>query len=93
MQVKEKFNHWLPVLLKTDGVTLGNHIYYKSPNPPHQLKKHELKHVDQYSERGIAIFLFLYLVEYCIGRLRGLDHQQAYLNISFEVEARKAEHE
>lgn len=93
MQVKEKFNHWLPVILKTHGVTIGRTIFYINSNPPQVLRKHELKHVDQYEKRGIVKFLFLYIAEYCVGRFRGLNHQQAYLNISFEIEARKAEHE
>lgn len=91
MEIKEHFRHWLPRLLKADGVTIGNNIYYKSFSVPTTLRRHEEVHVEQYKRYGIPLFLALYLTYYLIGRLQGKDHWQAYKDIPFEVEARKAE--
>lgn len=52
---------------------------------------HELVHSRQYGEFGAWKFRWLYLREYLRGRLRGLSHQQAYRNISFERAARIVE--
>lgn len=49
---------------------------------------HELVHVRQWQELGVVRFLTRYLGEYFAGRGRGLNHQAAYENISFEREAR-----
>lgn len=55
------------------------------------LLAHELVHIRQYREQGIFRFLSAYAGEYFVGRLRGLSHRQAYLDISFEKEARRGE--
>lgn len=93
--VKEKYSHWLPKGLRVLALTIGETIYYdvtKGSVPP-WLRNHELAHVKQYLVYGKCRFLFQYMIEYCVGRLKGLNHQDAYLSISFEVEARKAERE
>ncbi len=93
--VKEVYKHWLPGELGAVAVTLGHTIYYKKSelhiNPT--LRRHEMKHVEQYEKYGLLGFLVLYLTWYLIGRLQGKDDLQAYLDIPFEVEARKAERE
>lgn len=95
MEVIEKFNHWLPILLKANAVTIGNTIYYEREKtvkyPWEWLRNHEMVHVEQYKRYGVPLFLALYLTYYLIGRLQGKDHWQAYKDIPFEVEARKAE--
>jgi hypothetical protein len=55
------------------------------------LLAHELVHVRQYRDLGTWRFRRTYLWEYFRGRLGGLGHHQAYLNISFEREARELE--
>lgn len=55
------------------------------------LLAHELVHVRQYRELGAWRFRLAYLREYLAGRLRGLGHDAAYRNISFEREARVVE--
>lgn len=32
-----KYSHWLPPLLKTEGVTIGKTIYFKDADPPSDL--------------------------------------------------------
>jgi hypothetical protein len=53
-----------------------------------QLVMHELVHVRQWRTQGAGRFLLRYVGEYLGGRLRGLNHGQAYLAISAESEAR-----
>jgi hypothetical protein len=55
------------------------------------LLAHELVHVQQYRELGTWTFRWAYLQEYLAGRLRGLGHDAAYRNISFERAARVME--
>lgn len=50
---------------------------------------HELVHVRQWNELGIVKFLWRYLSDYWKGRRRGLGHNEAYRQISFEQEARR----
>ena len=58
---------------------------------PESLLNHESKHLEQAKRAYILGFYIRYLYEYIKGRLSGLRHRQAYLNISYEKEARKAE--
>jgi hypothetical protein len=53
-----------------------------------QLIEHELVHVRQWQQLGTIRFLSLYLGGYLSGRRKGLGHNQAYLAISLEREAR-----
>jgi hypothetical protein len=53
-----------------------------------RLIEHELVHVSQWLRLGPARFLRRYLGDYLRGRRRGLSHNQAYLAISLETEAR-----
>jgi len=50
---------------------------------------HELVHVRQWRELGVTRFLLRYITEYLRGRRAGLTHQQAYLAIPLEEEARR----
>ena len=54
-----------------------------------RLISHELVHVRQWQQLGIMRFLRLYLSDYLGGRREGLSHNQAYLAISLEMEARR----
>ena len=49
---------------------------------------HELTHYRQWVDGGIFGFTVPYIREYIKGRFDGLSHRDAYLAISFEVEAR-----
>jgi hypothetical protein len=57
---------------------------------PGSILVHELVHVRQWGELGVARFLWRYLSAYLGGRWRGLGHRAAYLAIPLEVEARVA---
>ena len=53
------------------------------------LLTHELVHARQWHEFGILRFLYSYLADYWAGRRRGLRHNEAYVAIRFEIEARE----
>lgn len=95
MEVKEKYSHWFPPLVGAAAVTFGNTILYKYRKEEVQdwMRKHEMKHVEQYNKYTVAGFLIIYLFWYAIGRANGKDHWGAYLAIPFEIEAVKAESE
>ncbi|HKX76231.1 MAG TPA: hypothetical protein VJR05_12675 [Acidimicrobiia bacterium] len=66
-----------PLLLGGDPKRLGGLIV------------HELVHLRQWRQLGIARFLWRYLGDYWRGRRTGLSHREAYLAISLEEEARQ----
>ena len=91
--VKERYNHWLPPLLGARAVTLVDTIYYEGSQDSikHRLRKHEMVHIEQFQKLGAIMFFALYFYEYFKGRLQGMKHWEAYMNISLEKEAYKKE--
>lgn len=89
----EHYNHFLPRLMKVTAVTFGHHVFYAidSKMITNRLRMHELAHVEQYNKLGFYLFLYRYIKEYLLFRKKGLDHKSAYLNISYEKEAREKE--
>lgn len=81
-----------PVPPGADAITLGQTIIARrrvSASPTfEQLLRHELTHVEQWRQLGYLAFLRRYVGEYLSGRLSGLRHHDAYLNISLERQAR-----
>jgi hypothetical protein len=55
------------------------------------LIRHEKEHIRQQRKYSPVLFLIIYCTEYLIYRAKGMDHFQAYWNISFEKQAREAE--
>jgi len=53
--------------------------------------KHEMEHIKQQRLFSPFGFLFAYCMEYLHNRFSGMEHFNAYYNISFEVKARRAE--
>ena len=79
------------------GYTDRNRIYFA---PDHYrvdtleglaLIAHEIVHCQQYHKLGTWRFRAEYLAAYFKNRRRGMIAQEAYLNISFEIEARDIE--
>ena len=91
--MKCKYKHWLPKMLKVNAITLNKTIYYAMParEVTGRLRRHEGEHIKQYEREGFICFLWHYVKEYIKNRLDGLDHYDAYYNISYEVKARKSE--
>jgi hypothetical protein len=77
---------WLPA--GTAGMTLGPLILVRRGHLDRGLLAHELVHVTQWRELGVARFLFEYLGFYLRGRWRRLGHWDSYRQIPLEVAAR-----
>ena len=72
------------------GMTLGRFILLRRDHlADERLLAHELVHVRQWRELGVARFLWCYLSAYLRGRAGGLRHNEAYRAIPLEVEARR----
>lgn len=82
---------------RASGITLGTrvyirrHLFGRTGDLPLVLVTHEVAHVVQFLRDGTVPFLLRYLGEYLAGRLRGMGDRDAYLNISYEREARRVE--
>lgn len=75
-----------------DGVTIGKFIFVKPGHfdrPISKLMAHELVHVRQFAELGGITFVSKYVAEYFTHLWKLRSHREAYLAISFEVEARE----
>lgn len=71
------------------GITLGDRIMVRpGREQDERLLAHELVHVRQVDELGLARFLVRYLREYVVALVRLRRTHAAYRAISFEVEAR-----
>ena len=58
---------------------------------PDRLFRHELQHIYQVQAHGWFGFYWKYLLAYFRLRRQGMNHQEAYFNNPFEIEARGAE--
>jgi hypothetical protein len=96
--VRRGFPRWLRPLLMRNviAITLGRRIWiadHVRDEDFASLVRHEMVHVRQMARLGLVRFLWRYILEYIRNRLRGLSHDDAYLAVSFEVEAFAAERE
>lgn len=80
--------------LKVDGMALFPFIVVKTQAHKHDtvLIRHETIHLKQAAELLIIPFYVLYLLNYLVNRIRYKNHHTAYLNIVFEREAYRNEH-
>jgi hypothetical protein len=80
---------------KFGGIALAPFIlYYRKEAFNLQFKKHEECHVRQYRKYTPLLFLLSYSVEFLFNFFKyKFDTHEAYINISYEIEARKAEEE
>ncbi len=99
-----KFTRVFTAVVKVHGITFGRHIYimpsFVELNRSNQLKlpeklvAHEITHTLQYRREGFLKFFYKYLTSFW-GNLRKqpdwsiMSRQEAYLDIPFEIEARK----
>ena len=81
------------------AMTLGSKVYVQSalldrdPSDLGRVVVHELVHVHQWAQLGVMRFLWRYLRGYVKGRFSGLSHEEAYLSIPIEIEAREVANE
>ena len=87
------FNHWIFKFLPNhiNGLTLPWGSYFKEQFPDNRVVIHELVHQKQIKELGILKFYSQYVLEYLKNLPKYKHPFDAYWNISFEIEARKAE--
>ena len=99
-----KFTAFLVKLINIEGITIGRRVFIKpqnvtlnsksKPKLPEILAAHEIVHVLQYQRLGFFRFLTKYLRDYYknLRLMKKWDlnaRHQAYLEIPFEIEARK----
>lgn len=87
MRIRVRHNHWIPRLLKVEGIVLYPFVLFRSGTIPAAILQHEMIHVRQVRARGFFRFYGAYLWQYARGRWRGMDHAGSYLAIDFEREA------
>src|SRR6056297_2497861 len=75
------------------GITLAPFVIYKDKRYLRfeSFIKHEREHVKQQRIYSPLVFYLLYVGNYLINRLQGMDHYKAYYEIYFEKLARRAE--
>lgn len=94
MKIKWKFSHWLPRLLRVNGITLYPFVLFASDecNVKDRWLVHEYIHIKQQRKDGLIKFYFLYVWEYLCGFMTSSSHDAAYRNIPYEREAYGREH-
>lgn len=70
-----------------NAIVLYPFVLYCDREPSRTILSHERIHFDQIRKEGVVKFYCRYLLEYIQGRRMGLNHDEAYRNISFEKEA------
>ena len=88
-----KYNHWIPKLLKVNAIVLFQVVYYAMAKEKvsDRLRKHEQEHVRQQEAEGNIVFKVKYSLEFIGNLIKYRSFSKAYRNISYEMEARKAE--
>ena len=81
--------------LQVDGMALFPFILVKKSSFKHDvvLIRHETIHLKQAAELLVLPFYILYLLNYVLNRFKYKTHHQAYMNIVFEQEAYRHEHD
>lgn len=82
---------------RASGITLGTRVYVRQDMAsydgklPIDLVVHELAHVVQFLRDGSTKFIAVYLKDYAKNLAQGMKDYDAYLNIPYEIEARRVE--
>jgi hypothetical protein len=73
-----------PAMLGVDAITIYPFIFIAVEKPDDILLNHEFLHIKQVEMLGWFSFYLSYLMYYWAGRLSGLDHDEAYMDIPYE---------
>lgn len=73
-----------------EAITFPWGIHFRK-NPTQRLMRHETKHFEQIQKDGILTFYSRYIWEYIQNLFKYKDMRLAYMAISYEREARRAE--
>ena len=87
-----RYRHWifrLPLARNYRGMVVGRTILFKGDESEvsSTLIRHELIHQEQIERHGIMRFYLIYFRDYLSNLWRLRDHDAAYRNIPFEIEA------
>lgn len=75
------------ILKNYEAITIYPFVFYKNKPLNKLLLNHERIHFDQIQKCGVIKYYLLYIKEYILNRAKGMNHLDAYLNISYEKEA------
>lgn len=96
-KIKFHFSHWIPRLLRSDGVTIGYHVFFRHTQAELypwnsrsllQFLRHEFRHIEQYEDRGIIDYVIGHVSNSFGKFLKYWNFQKAYWNNDMEVDAR-----
>lgn len=85
------YNNPILKLLGTYAFTFGNDVYFAEEKVPMRIRMHEYRHVQQFERDGVFVFVVKYFYEYFSNLLSGMSENDAYENISYELDAQSAE--
>lgn len=79
----------LPLLRNYNAIVLGRYCFTKFGKEHFSLitLQHEYVHQAQMSRDGVFMFYVIYLKDYLINLIKYRNHNQAYYNIPYEIEA------
>ena len=77
----------LPLLRRYAAIVLGRRCFVKGREVSPRLLRHELIHQEQMDRHGVVRFYVIYLKDYVRNLWVYRNHDQAYYNIPFELEA------
>jgi len=95
-----RFNHWLPGFLsailpgmRVNATVLFGRAYFRQSRTEisDRLYLHEKEHIKQTKRDGMIYFKLRYITEFIVNLFRHRSFIDAYMNISYEKEAREAE--
>ena len=83
----------LPLLRNYEAIVLGYHVFFKRSylETTRAVIEHELVHIRQINQYGIFKFYLTYIRDYLKNLWKYRNHEKAYLNIPFEIEAYEAQ--
>lgn len=98
MKVKLVYNSLIPKILRVEAITLYPFIFIRFSKDTtnlivNRIYKHEMIHVRQIRRVGFFNFYFDYIYEFFINLFKYRNWSQAYLNITYEIEAYEWENE
>ena len=91
MKIKIKYKHWLPKIIKADGLIIYPYVLlaHSKKKPKRKALHHEWVHVQQIRKDGLIKFYFDWFAQLIKNLFIYKNCHKAYRNISYESEAYK----
>jgi hypothetical protein len=77
---------WIKIF-NVDAMTVWKWVLYSNKSPSPVLVNHERIHLEQIKRDGVIKFYWKYLFDYLRNRKLGMNHEDAYMSIPYEIEA------